>query len=76
MRRIEAAVPPAPRESDAALVKPAKYIAKGAFPIARLPTNGFIGWYRIHDSVFDTLHTLQVDDDGVYNEVCDKEKEP
>ena len=41
------------------------------FPIARLYTKGFIGWYRIHDSVFDTLHTLQVDDDGVCNEDCE-----
>ena len=39
-------------------------------------TKGFIGWYRIHDSVFVALHigyAMQVDDDGVCNEVCDKE---
>ena len=47
-----------------------------AFLIAQLYTKVLIGWYRIHDSVFDTLHTLQVDDDGVHNEAGDKEKEP
>jgi hypothetical protein len=29
-----------------------------------LYTPGYYGWYRIHNSVFKTLHKLQVDEDG------------
>ena len=34
------------------------------FPIAKLYTQGYYGWYRIHNSVFKTLQNLQVDEDG------------
>ena len=34
------------------------------FPIAKLYTKGYYGWYRIHNSVFKTLQKLQVDEDG------------
>ena len=34
------------------------------FPIAQLYAPGFTGWYRIHDTVFETLHILQVDENG------------
>ena len=34
------------------------------FHIASLYTPGYYGWYRIHNSVFKTLHKLQVDEDG------------
>jgi len=34
------------------------------FPIAKLNTDGYYGWYRIHCSVFRTLQNLQVDEDG------------
>ena len=34
------------------------------FPIAQLYTKGFIVWYRIHNTVFEALQTLQVDDHG------------
>jgi hypothetical protein len=34
------------------------------FHIANLYTPGYYGWYRIHNSVFKTLHKLQVDEDG------------
>ena len=34
------------------------------FPIAQLYAKGFIGWYRIHNTVFTALHILQVDDNG------------
>jgi hypothetical protein len=34
------------------------------FPIAKLYTTGYYGWYRIHNSVFETLQDLQVDEDG------------
>jgi hypothetical protein len=34
------------------------------FPIARLYAEGYHGWYRIQNSVFKTLQSLQVDEEG------------
>ena len=34
------------------------------FPIAQLYAMGFIGWYRIHNTVFEALQILQVDEKG------------